>query len=138
MPVIKGIVVDPKDVTRIGKWLKNTPKLVNAAMRKAASAEANEIMRVSQDIVPVVTGTLKRSKFIGRAKSTSSQTAISFGYEVKLVGKDDYSAYVEHGDSKFNVKFTGRFYMRRAVSMTRNGRKKRIAQHVRAAIKKGK
>ena len=147
MPLIKSIEFDRRDISRIKKYLSKTPKVVNNALRKAIAAEARYILKKSQEIVPVKTGLLKSSKFLKRAKSNGYTTDISMGYAVKpgvhptVSGgtrnvKVDYAPIVEAGSSAFNVGFTGRFFMRRAFSMTKSGRSERIAAFVRKDLRK--
>ena len=146
MALIKELKFNRQDITRIKKYLSKAPNVVNNALRKAIAEEARLILKKSQEIVPVRTGVLKRSKFLKRAKSNGHVTSISMGYAVKP-GKYstksggsrnvtiDYAPIVEAGDSEFNVNFTGRFFMQRAMDMVASGRAKRIASFVRKDLR---
>lgn len=145
--LIKSLKFNPRDITRIKKYLNKAPAVVKASLRKAIAAEARHVMKKSQEIVPVRTGLLKRSKFLGRAKSSGAVVEISMGYAVKpgeypsAYGGTrkvtiDYAPIVEAGSSAYNVNFDGRFFMRRALNMTKAGRPARIAKYVRADLKK--
>lgn len=135
----KGLKFNARDVTRIKKYLKDYPKVVQAAARKALAAEARIIYEKSQQIVPVITGTLKSSGHVGRASSKGTATFVDVYYEVKKIrpGRKEhfnYAQVVEEGRTGYRP-FSGRFYLRRAVNSTRNGRPKRLAQFVRKEIK---
>jgi len=145
--LIKEIKVDKRAVTRIKKYIEKMPKAVSASLRKAIAAEARLVMKKSQELVPVRTGLLKRSKFLNRAKSIGGRVVISMGYRVKpgeypaASGGSrkvviDYAPIVEQGSSAYGVNFTGRFFMRRAFALTKPGRAQRIAKFVRQDLKK--
>lgn len=122
--------ISTSDLTRIDKYLNKVPKKVLAAIRLAQGVEARLTIAKSQELVPVVTGLLKRSKFIGRSKTTGKTTTISIGYKVKDVRKGNKSVF----DYAPPVEAL-RGYMKRANNSTRIGRKKRIQKFVSAALR---
>lgn len=147
MPLIKEMKVNVEDVKFIKRYLKKMPMLAARALRKAIAAEARLVLKKSQELVPVRTGTLKRSKFLKRAKARGGAVVISLGYSVKpgsypaasggtRTVRLDYSSIVEKGSSAFNVGFSGRFFMRKALAMTKPGRGKRIGKFVVADLKR--
>lgn len=137
--LIEGLNFDPRQVTRIRKYLKKMPKAVAASARKAIAAEARTTIMKAQEVVPVVTGLLKRSSYIKRSAGGVTKVQIQFGFKVKEANRArsgktrviDYAPHVEYG----TINFEGRFYMRYAKNFTKAGRPKRIAQFIRKDLK---
>lgn len=139
MPIETEMRFNPQQITRINKYLKSMPKKVNAELRKAMSVEANIVMKKSQENVPVITGLLKRSKYIRRAKSGQTVTSVVVGYEVKEARGNrkevfDYAQVVEEGRKGYRP-FDGRWYLRRAYNSAKRGRLQRVSKAVRKGLK---
>lgn len=130
---------DAQAITRIRKYWKTLPKKINKEVRKSVAEEARLILRRSQELVPVRTGLLKRSKFLRRSSTTGTKSTIRFGYKVKEAKRNvkrvyDYAPVVEYGRKSPNP-FPGRFYLKRAFELSKRGRVKRVSKAVRRAIK---
>jgi len=126
-----GMAFDPSEVSGVRRAFKKIPKVVNKAMRKVAAEEGRRVIQETSKVVPVRTGLLKRSSFIGRAKGGAQGTEITVGYKVVKIRKGakkvfDYAPIVEARQG----------YFARGYKMARRGRATRIARRLKEEINK--
>ncbi len=109
---------------KIRERFKGLTKRGLDAMEAALIAEAGEVMNTGQTLVPVVTGRLRSSAYVRKVSRNQHRSDLRFGYAAP------YAVFVHERPGR------GYKWLRRALAMTANARKRRLQRAFNDAMRR--